>query len=420
MQSELRDIARRYGMAVMGPNSEGFANLDAALCPTFSPAVTPSATPLLPAALNNGRVAVIAQSGGMGFSFFDRGRPKEMAFNYIVTTGNEACLETFDVVEHLLEEGKTDAFLLLLEDIKTADTFRRVAAKALKAGKPIIVNKIGQSDAGRRAAASHTAALAGSYSAFQAMARHYGLIEGADSEEMVDIAQGFLRTGIALLPAGRRVAICTASGGGGGWMADACIAAGLEVPTLDAESRACIDKHLPSYGTSQNPVDGTAQAIHALGYAGMAELVLDSPSIDSVIVVMSGRAGERVVAERDRLMRVKAASTKPILMWSYTLPVPHTLTTLAETGYPIFTNMRNCARTLAVMTDYRAAREAALRTPDIRATAQLVILGARIKDYSAGMQRYDITVIFFLMCWIQVKGKRPRNPDSRSVRAAGD
>jgi acetate---CoA ligase (ADP-forming) len=369
MQSELRAIARRYGMAVMGPNSEGFANLDAALCPTFSPAVTPSATPLLPAALNNGRVAVIAQSGGMGFSFFDRGRPKEMAFNYIITTGNEACLETFDVVEHLLEEGKTDAFLLLLEDIKTAETFRRVAAKALKAGKPIIVNKIGQSDAGRRAAASHTAALAGSYSAFQAMARHYGIIEGGDSEEMVDIAQGFLRSGIAQLPAGRRVAICTASGGGGGWMADACIAAGLEVPTLDAETRRNVDKHLPSYGTSQNPIDGTAQAIHALGYAGMAELVLDSPSIDSVIVVMSGRAGERVVAERDRLMRVKAASTKPILMWSYTLPVPHTLTTLAETGYPIFTNMRNCARTLAVMTDYRAAREAALRAPDIRTTA---------------------------------------------------
>jgi acyl-CoA synthetase (NDP forming) len=369
MQNELRAVARRHGMAVMGPNSEGFANLDAALCPTFSPAVTPSATPLLPAALNNGRVAVIAQSGGMGFAFFDRGRPKEMAFNHIVTTGNEACLETFDVVEHLLDEGKTDAFLLLLEDIKTAETFRRVAAKALKAGKPIIVNKIGQSDAGRRAAASHTAALAGSYSAFQAMAHHYGLIEGGDSEEMVDIAQGFLRTGIAHLPAGRRVAICTASGGGGGWMADACIAAGLEVPTLDAESRKRIDKHLPSYGTSQNPIDGTAQAIHALGYAGMAELVLDSPSIDSVIVVMSGRAGERVVAERDRLLRVKESATKPILMWSYTLPVANTLTTLAETGYPIFTNMRNCARTLSVLADYREARDAALRVPDIRSEA---------------------------------------------------
>ena len=69
-------------------------------------------------------------------------------------------------------------------------------------------------------------------------------------------------------------------------------------------------------------------------------------------------------------MRVKQrASIKPILMWSYTLPVPHTLTTLAETGYPIFTNMRNCARTLAVMTDYREARDAALRVPDIRSEA---------------------------------------------------
>ena len=306
--------------------------------------------------LGNGRVAVIAQSGGMGFSFFDRGRPKQIAFNHIVTTGNEACLETFDVVEHLLNEGKTDAFLLLLEDVKTADTFRRVAEMALRAGKPLIVNKIGQSDAGRRAAASHTAALAGSYSAFRAMARHYGLIEGGDVEEMVDLAQGML-TCRDRLPFGSRVAICTASGGGGGWMADACIAAGLQVPELDAPTRKSIDAHLPSYGTSQNPIDGTAQAVHKLGYAGMAELVVDSPSIDSVIVVMSGRAGQRVVEERDTLLRVKRNATKPILMWSYTLPAPETITTLAEVGYPLFTNMRNCARTLAAMSSYAAARE---------------------------------------------------------------
>src|SRR5581483_4197465 len=144
----------------------------------------------------------------------------------------------------MLDEGKTDAFLLLLEDIKTSETFRRVSAKALKAGKPIIVNKIGQSDAGRRAAASHTAAMAGSYATFQAMARHYGLIEGRDLEEMVDIAQSFLAWG-SRLPQGRRVAICTASGGGGGWMADACIAAGLEVPEIDAATRKRIDAHLP-------------------------------------------------------------------------------------------------------------------------------------------------------------------------------
>ena len=119
-------------------------------------------------------------------------------------------------------------------------------------------------------------------------------------------------------------------------MADACIAAGLQVPELDAPTRKSIDAHLPSYGTSQNPIDGTAQAVHKLGYAGMAELVVDSPSIDSVIVVMSGRAGQRVVEERDTLLRVKRNATKPILMWSYTLPAPETITTLAEVGLSAF------------------------------------------------------------------------------------
>ena len=168
----------------------------------------------------------------MGFAFFDRGRSKNLAFRYVMTTGNEAALETFDYVDYMLDEGKTDAFLLLIEDVKAPETFRRVAEKALRAGKPLIVSKIGQSDAGSRAAASHTAALAGSYAAYQAMFERYGVIEGRDLDEMIDIASGFLTFG-SRLPAGKRVGICTASGGGGGWLADACAAAGLEVPELD-------------------------------------------------------------------------------------------------------------------------------------------------------------------------------------------
>jgi acyl-CoA synthetase (NDP forming) len=164
LQDEIRTVARRYDMAVSGPNAEGFANLPAALCPTFSPAMEAGARPLLPPPeRRRGTVAVIAQSGGMGFAFFDRGRPKDLPFRYIVSTGNEACLETFDYVDHMLDEGGTDVFLLLIEDVKTPETFRRVAEKALRAGKPLIVSKIGQSDAGSRAAASHTAALAGSH-----------------------------------------------------------------------------------------------------------------------------------------------------------------------------------------------------------------------------------------------------------------
>src|SRR5262249_60586319 len=105
------------------------------------------------------------------------------------------CLEALGLADFTLEGRSISALLLLLEDIKTAESFRRVAEKALRAGKPIIVNKIGQSDAGVRAAASHTAALAGAYAAYQAMFQHYGIIEGSDIGEMVDIAAGFLAWG---------------------------------------------------------------------------------------------------------------------------------------------------------------------------------------------------------------------------------
>ena len=122
---------------------------------------------------------MISQSGGLGFAFFDRARPRNLPFRYIVTTGNEAVLETSDFVDYMLDEGETDVFLLLIEDVKTPEKFKRVAEKALKAGKPLIVGKIGQSEPGSRAVASHTAALAGSQAAYRAMFERYGLIEGA-------------------------------------------------------------------------------------------------------------------------------------------------------------------------------------------------------------------------------------------------
>lgn len=368
MQAQLKAIATRHAMAVTGPNSEGFASIDAALLPTFSPVAGPSEIPLLPANRSNGRVALVAQSGGMGFSFFDRGRPKEMAFDYIVTTGNEACLEGLDIVEHLLEQGKTDAFLMMLEDVKTPETFKRVAEKALRAGKPLIVSKLGKTDAGARAAASHTAALAGSYASFQALARRYGIIEGTQVEEMVDIANGFL-CWRGRLPRGRRVGICTGSGGGGVWLSDTCAAAGLEVPTLDAATRARLDPLLPSYGTSQNPVDGTAQAIRQIGYAGLIGPLVESPVIDGVIAIMSARSAEHLTHEREKLKAIKAAATKPILMWTYTLPSPAAVEVLSEAGFPLYTNMQNVVTTMRHMADWQAHREQFLKLTNVRTTA---------------------------------------------------
>lgn len=356
MQVALREIANCYDMAVMGPNSEGFTNTGISLAATFSPAMNALEKPLLPPWHKEGRIAVLAQSGAVGFSFFDRGQQKELPFSTIITTGNEAALEIFDLVDYLLDEGKSDIFILFLEDIKNAATFRRVAEKALRAGKPIIAAKLGQSEAAERATASHTGALAGNYAIYAAMMDHYGIIHGADTEQMVDIANEFL-TNAHRLPKGRRIGICTGSGGAGAWMADACTAEGLEVPELDAQTRSEIDTYLPAYGTSQNPVDGTAQAIREIGYAELARLVSKSETVDGVVMVTSARKKNGYDGERENIFRVARECEKPVVCWSYTWPHQTSSELFAEAGFPLHTNMRNCARTMAALVNYNAFRE---------------------------------------------------------------
>jgi acetate---CoA ligase (ADP-forming) len=363
MQDEISVIARRYDMAVSGPNSEGFANIPAAFCPTFSPVFDKNAGPIKPArALGAGQVSVISQSGGLGFAVFDRARPRNLAFQHVVSTGNEAALEAFDFVDYMLDEGMTDVFLLLLEDVKAPEKFKRVAEKALRADKPIIVGKIGRSDAGARAVASHTAALAGSEASYRATFDRYGVIEARELDDMIDLAVGFLACGHRM-PTGKRIGICTASGGAGVWMADACVAAGLEVPVLDEATRKSIDVHIPSYGTSQNPVDCTAQGVHKLGYATFAHLVAQSPLIDGIVVVVTARRSAFLEIDMPKLESLRKESRKPIFMWTYTLPSEHSVEILNAAGYPLFTGAFGCARTIGAMGDYRALRERTLNKP---------------------------------------------------------
>jgi len=392
MQREIVATAQRYDMAVSGPNTEGFANIAASLCANFSPAMDKSAGPLTPTrALGRGQVSIISQSGGLGFAFFDRARPRNLTFRYIVTTGNEAALEISDFVDYMLDEGGTDVFLLLIEAVKTPEKFKRVAEKALAAGKPLIVRKIGQSAPGSRAVASHTAVLAGSQAAYHAVFDRYGLIEGRDFDEMLDIAAGFLACGDRM-PAGNRVGICTSSGGAGIWMADACAAAGLDVPVLDDETRASIDVHLPSYATSQNPVDSTAQGVQKLGYAQFARLVARSPSIDGVIVVITARRSAFLEADLPKLKDLARESSKPVFMWTYTLPAERTIEILNEAGYPLFTDAQGCARTMRAMIEYRLLRERLRHAGDTPTTqapgrtkvrAMLAQSGPVLSEYAA-------------------------------------
>ena len=292
--------------------------------------------------LGRGQVSVISQSGGVGFAFFDRARPRNLKFRYVVTTGNEAVLEISDFVDYMLDEGNTDVFLLLIEAVKTPEKFKRVAEKALKAGKPLIVGKIGQTEPGRRAVASHTAVLAGSQAAYRAIFDRYGLIEGTRFRRDARPRRRLFRLRRPHA-GGTRVGICTASGGAGVWMADACAAAGLDVPVLDDATRVRSMLTCPPYGTTQNPVDSTAQGVQKLGYAQFARLVARSPAVDGVIVVITARRSAFLEADLPKLKDLARESDKPVFMWTYTLPAERTVEILNEAGYPPSSPLRMVA-----------------------------------------------------------------------------
>lgn len=348
-QRRLRDAIDRYGLVVSGPNSEGIANLLMPMVGTFTPVLEHVDGPLLPEVGGRRKIAVVSQSGGVAFAYYNRGRPRQLTFSYLVSTGNEAGLEALDYVDWMLDGSDADIFLLYLETIRTPSKLARIAARAAAAGKPLIVAKMGRSEAGRRAAISHTAALAGADQTYDAMFRHHGVIRADDMDEMLDMAAAF-----ALCPpaSGRRVALLSASGGGAVWMSDTLAAHGLEVPTLDDATRAEIDQLIPSYGSSANPVDVTAQAIRQVGYARIIQILERSPVVDSIVVVGSLAFEGAIQRDIDNLERVAAAVTKPVLFCAYTLASARATSLLVGAGLPAFTSMPGCARALRALADY--------------------------------------------------------------------
>jgi acyl-CoA synthetase (NDP forming) len=167
------------------------------------------------------------------------------------------------------------------------------------------------------------------------------------------------------MPAGKRMGVCTSSGGAGVWMADACAAAGLDVPVLDEATRKSLDEHIPSYGTSQNPIDSTAQGVQKLGYAAFARLVAESPLIDGVFVVVTARRSAFLEGDLQKLKDLRRDIGKPVFMWTYTLPSDRSVEILNEAGYPLFTGALGCARAMRALADYRALRERASRAGEI-------------------------------------------------------
>ena len=351
-QRVIADIARELDMAILGPNAEGFLNARMPLAATFSPTVVHVENGLRPEASRGRGIAVVSQSGGIGFSFFHRGRPKALNFSFVVSTGNEAGLNAMDVAAYLVEDDETAVVLAFLEGVRAPEKLLRVASRAADLRKPLIFAKVGRSEAAAAAAASHTASLAGAARSYDAVFRRCGILSGEDQDHMVDVAAAFAFFGDRL-PKGTRVGILTPSGGAGTWLADVCEHHGLTVPVLDAQTRAAIDRMLPAYGATRNPVDVTAQVIFTVGYAPALELLARAPGIDAVLV--SGSLSHPRYIERDieNLVRIGLSVDKPVIFCSYTRADPHAVELLAHAGFPCTTSMANAAKAIDAMNEYR-------------------------------------------------------------------
>ncbi len=346
---ELRRIAEKHGILVCGPNSEGLVNSLQRVVATFSPVFHDPRQSLLPATPHGRPISVSCQSGALTFAFLNRGRDRQLRFTYQVSAGNQTILEAHDYVDWTLDHGGADIFLLYLEAIRRPDHFGAVADKAAAAGKPLIVAKVGRSDAGRRAAASHTGSLAHAGVVDDAIFRHHGIIRGEDLDHMLDVAAAFA---FCPLPSGNRVAVITGSGGSAVWMADILSAHGLELPVLEDDLQQRILTLLPSYASAQNPVDGTAQAIHEVGYARLVEIVRESRRIDTILLIGS-LANDATAAQRaEELAAMTGPRDKPILLCTYTGASPRAMAAFAEAGIPCYTSMPSCARAIRALVDY--------------------------------------------------------------------
>jgi len=291
---------RSYGGRMIGPNCLGISVPAIGLNATFAPRQLPA-----------GRVAFSSQSGALGLALLEKAAERNLGFSAFVSIGNKADVSSNDLLEWWEEDEQTNLVLLYLESFGNPRKFGRLAGRVARR-KPILALKAGRTSAGARAASSHTAALAGSEAAVEALFRQAGVLRAGTLEELVDAAT--LLTNQPL-PRGPRVGVLTNAGGLGILCADACEAAGLSLPELGAETRAALAQLLPAEGSVANPVDLLGSASAASYEAALPHLLRDR-GIDAVIAlfvppVVAG--ADEVAAAIRRAVEAETPVDRPVL-----------------------------------------------------------------------------------------------------------
>lgn len=261
------------GIAVSGPNCLGNFNGRARFV---------TMTDNRPQPTEAGPVAVVGQSGGLVMALKRTLEERGMAVGYVVTSGNEAGLKTADYIEYFTGDPQTRIIVSYLEAVREPERFLAACAAARKAGKPVVVVKLGTSDHGRAAALAHTGALAGSIAAFDAVAGDAGAVRVATLDDVVEMVEYLLH---AWLPKGGGLGAMTFSGGLRGVLLDQAEANGLSFPPLAIRTRKRLEKLLGVGAVIGNPLDSGFGALTSREtYIRCVETMLDDPGVDTLLL----------------------------------------------------------------------------------------------------------------------------------------
>jgi acetyl coenzyme A synthetase (ADP forming)-like protein len=271
LEDKCLDIARRHGVRILGPNCIGLIDTHLPIDTTFlSP---PGPTP--------GDVAFISHSGAICAAVIDWARGQGFGLSRLVSLGNQADVTETDLLAPVVEDPYTKVITMYLEGISNGRHFLEQAQQVTRI-KPVVALKVGRYESGQRAVASHTGAMAGLESAYNAAFRRAGVIRAETTEELFDWARALAWCS---LPKGNSVGILTNAGGPGASAADSLEAQGLKLAKLNTDTQTFLRDLLDPAASLNNPVDMLAAAT-PLQYANCLQILLSDPNVDSVMVIL--------------------------------------------------------------------------------------------------------------------------------------
>jgi acyl-CoA synthetase (NDP forming) len=299
VQKRLGEAIAESGVRIVGPNCVGVMNVCTRAYMAFGGALSDKS-------LKPGPMAIVSQSGGFGQSMMTFANAHGVGSNYVVSCGNEADLSFFDFAHDFLERDDVKMIATYMEATTEGMKLRELGRHALEAGKPILMLKVGNGGAGRRAASSHTGRLTADYTLFRTAFREGGFIEVEDLDQLADVARLVIG---GKYPKGRNVCIFTGSGGWGVILAEQCEKNGLALPTTAPETQKRMRALDSTFSSVANPVDMMAN--YGDQYKAV-ECALDDPAFDLFIV--RSAAGPDVGLWTDRFIATAAKTDKPMIV----------------------------------------------------------------------------------------------------------